>query len=218
MRVGQYLDQMAILRTTEAINELIDTIFERADQDDDPLYFSDLLVDGKRSLPLQHALFADDNPKFILECLVDEWGNPVSPGEDVIRKVEKDLIRDKKPIPGHQLSTWKRQGVYDKKMMTIRRWPVDEKGCIHVNAKDALYFLSVYGIHGDSGSPISYHGRPHSEEPVDVPGHAEHKLHVHYYRFREVEKRAWEKLSKKEKFKGIRRESDEYYQAHKTKK
>jgi hypothetical protein len=219
MRVNQELERLAVLRDSESIDMLIDGIISKSDDMDDPVYFTDLLSDQKRSLPLQHALYDDTEPKYILEVLRDEWGNVPNPGEYYIRFQEKPLVgKNKKIIPSDKLSIWKRQGVYKERMMRKRKWKIDEKGCIRVTAKDALYFLSKYGINGKTDGMMSYYGRPHSEEPVSVPGNAQHKLHVHYLRFREVEKSDWENMPKREKSKGPKRESDEYYQAHKTKK
>lgn len=218
MRVNQELERLAILRDSESIDSLIDGIVNKSIDTDDPIYFTDLLADGIRSLPLQYALFDDDEPKYILEVLRDEWGNVPSPGEYYIRYEEKPLTqKNKKIIPSDKLSIWKRQGVYKERMMRKRKWKVDEKGCIRVSAKHALYFLSKYGVNGKTGGIMSYYGRPHSREPVPVPGNANHKLHVHYLRFREVEKSEWEAMPKREKTKGPKRESAEYYEAHKTK-
>lgn len=215
MRVNQELEQLALLRSSDAIEQFIDSILERSADSDDPIYFSDLLVTARRSLPLQNALFQDTEKKYILETIVDEWGNVPNPGEYIERVVERPLKRNRKPIPGNQLSSWKRMGIYDKKMTDTHKFLVDEKGCIHVDAKEALYFLGVFGVHGKTGMPISYHKIPHSKEPVDVPG-SDKKLHVHYYRFKEIEKHEWEKLPKRKASTEPKRQSDDYYKAHKA--
>jgi len=154
----------------------------------DPCFISDLLVDHQTAGNLLTALREDKRELYYLKVIRDEWGNDPHPGDKVRRKFKRSLKTkgpEPVPIPVQTLNTWKRAGVYDERRYYYTDYEVDKKGCIKVNAADAEYFLSNWGVHSDSGMPISYHPIPHSEDPAPCP--AGGKLYVWYYRFEEVD-------------------------------
>ena len=192
MRVD--LSNFYSLKDANARAKFLDDIIEKSNREDRPIYISPLLEEHERSEPLLHVLRLDEavDSKYKIQVLCDEWGNKVYQGDIVKRKFKKSLKREGTPIPAREINRWKRMGIYEQKRYKYTNYKVDSKGCIEVNIIDLEYFLTQFGIHKDTGYPISYHPGPNSIEPVKAPNGQ--YMHVHYYRMQEVTKDDYEKL------------------------
>lgn len=143
----------------------------------------------------EHDMAEDDRTTWKIQVLCDEWGNKPIPGEYVIRKIQKPLEHSRgKPLTSSEINIDKMNGVYDEKWTRSIRYKIDEKGCISVRFSDASYLLNVFGVHGKSGARMSQHTKPHSGDPVDTPDGQ--KLHVHYWRFKEMDRDMYAKIPK----------------------
>lgn len=172
---------------------------------DDPPYLSDVyvnLVDGG-----QTALIALDRQEksqmrpgghpFTWKILVrrDEWGNPPSPGDKIRRVIpinRKD--EDSRPVSPKVFNSARVDGSFANRFEEVREFVVDSKGCITCGFQDAGYFLFNWGIHHKTGYGLS--NKPeYSSEPVHPPGAPEGTMmHVHYWRYSEVDAEDYEKL------------------------
>ena len=178
-------------KTLEDRDVVIRDWLTAAEAESDPLFISDLMIDDRGEMVLQE-LREDPNPKYILQVLRDEWGQPVQPGDIVRRKFKKPLTRHGKLIPVKQLKQWKRSGRYEQERYTFRDYVVDEKGCIIVTAEDAEWFMKCFGVHSVSGAPISYHYQETSESPVKRPDGS--MKTVWYWRYQELERAQYDAL------------------------
>jgi hypothetical protein len=197
------------------LNVYIDDFLSIKCSPDDPPFLSDLLVEAENgSIPVLQALeqnweeqreFPEQQFRWNIQILRDEWGNEPSPGDIIYRKIRRPLDkRLGKPIPSSKLSMMKRNGTYKKKFIHEVPYKVDEKGCISVSFRDAAFFLNVFGVHSESNEPLSRsHVDPMSTEPVDTP--CGDKLHVWYWRYQEASKEQYAELPKIKKRIGHRR-------------
>ena len=133
----------AILDST--IKEMMQVSVDR----NDPIYISDLIGSQWGELLLR-ALREEPERKYRLFCIRDKFGNPLKPGDKVLRRYKKSLMRDGMPIPSTELDEKVINGTWEKDMHRFEPFTVDERGCITVDAKDAEHFLSHYGVHGKS--------------------------------------------------------------------
>lgn len=186
------------------VNEQSDMIqtWIAACEDDDPIYLSDCLVraSGKGGVVLlelgeqeKRSANGFGTPmKWRLLVIRDEWGHVPKPGETV-KKINKRSLkrRDGSVIPLGEREAAMNDGSYSKLYEEIVEYPVDEKGCIECTFTDAGYFLSQYGIHGKSNRAITTK-KEMSTEPADYPKGG--KRHVHYWRFKEVDREQYENL------------------------
>ena len=195
------------LRGQELIDRTVDGVVMDSAQNDDPVFISDLIAykEGMPAEPLLRHLREEPDEIYVLHCLRDEWGNVPQPGDEVKLKRMRDLVRDGKPITSHQEQLWKMQGIYEQKMYRVKKFKVDDKGCIRCNYADAELFLRLWGVHSITKQRISQHTMEHSAEPADCPDGT--KKHVWYWRFKEIEKTGYpyESLSKPEKPAGNKR-------------
>lgn len=135
-----------------------------------------------------------DRFRWKIQVLCDEWGNPPQPGDIVTRVVMKGLYkRDGIPTSSKVMSRAKIDGSYSKRFEDRFKYVVDDKGCIECGFTAAGYFLNVYGVHA-----ITRHGmttKPElSGEPSKSP--SGQMLHVHYWRYKEMDKAMYEALPK----------------------
>jgi hypothetical protein len=184
-----------------ALDAAVDAMIQEADEAKDVLYLSDLLVDmdtAGMAEPLLVVLRDDPTKKYTLHFMRDEWGNQMRPGDVVRRKFKRPLTRKVNgqhiTIPSTELNQWKRSGIYDQKRFYHEEYTLDERGCVKVSAADLEYFLTQWGVHSFSGSPISYHAMEHSED--DAPAPNGDRLHVWYWRCKEVTKDQYKNLPK----------------------
>ena len=175
----------------KVMDALIDDTLRQAETD--PIYFSDLLVNPNESMTLMLALLEDEQPRYRLKVLCNEYGEQVKPGDIVKRKMKRPLVRNGVPTPTATLNAWKAQGIYDMKRYTYRDYIVDDKGCITVPAKDAEYFLGRHGIHSISGMRISPYVQDKSPTKTKDPSDGQ-KKHVHYWRYKEMTPEMYEEL------------------------
>lgn len=185
---------------------------------DDPPPLGDILVNipygGQDVMFELGGRFDEDNEsglsleqRFHWKILVlkDEWGNRPCFGDVVVRRIQKKLM-DKKGhvIGGDKLSADILTGTYDGKWIKKVNYPVDEKGCITCTFRDAVYFLNTRGVHYKKRKPIGSSIHPeYSTEPVRAPDG--NMLHVHYWLYTEVDKKAYAKLPAIEKRKSPKR-------------
>jgi hypothetical protein len=185
------LSRIIGVKNHRARDAIIDEIIKEAEND--PIFISDLLVEHQTADPILTDLRQDKTKKYILKMICGEWGEEPEPDFIIKRKYKKPLKdREGLPIPATILNQWKRAGVYDQKRYMYEEYKLDEKGCFKVDAENAEYFLSQWGVHSISGFPLSYHPQEKSTEPVNYPGGG--KRHVHYYRFKEMTQEMYDKL------------------------
>jgi hypothetical protein len=187
-------------RDTSGRAEFLDRVIEQSDENEDPIFITDLLVEFTKAEPLLKRLRMDEKniKKYKLRVISDEWGNKLYRGEVVTRRHKSNVKvkNEGKLTPGHEQSRMKVLKTYDKWRYKCEKFVIDDRGCIEVSIDDAEYFLPLFGIVQD-GVPVDPTSRPiggNSVEPVDAPNGQ--KLHVHYYQLQEVEKKDYEKLPK----------------------
>ena len=143
----------------------------------------------------------------------DEWGNAPAPGEKVARRVpinRKFLDNnDARYTHSTQINQAKVDGSYPDRFEESREYEVDEKGCITCHFDDAGYFLFNWGIHHKTNRGMC--SKPeYSTEPVLSP--SGDKLHVHYWRYSEVDADDYRQLPNREapkrKKRGVKNEGD----------
>jgi hypothetical protein len=157
---------------------------------------SDALVNRDRdSVLVLQALDAMDSEgrtqKVKLLVLRNEWGDKPNPG-DTHEWKSQIRTRDEfgKKIDQAAIHAMKRRG--EDTHVIYHSSVVDADGCITVSYKDAAMLLGNYGVHWDSGMPISKM-REHSREPVNV---ANGQKHTWNWRYQEVP--PWVDLKKSE--------------------
>jgi hypothetical protein len=186
------LSRIIGLGSYEARDAVIDEILKESTDNEDPVFISDLLADTDVGEPLLEALREDKAPRHPLFFMRDEWGNKYQPGDKVRRQFKKSLTVRGKLIPSKTLNAWKRAGVYEQKRYTFKEYVIDKKGCIMVDANDCEYFLSHYGIHSESGMPLSFHSEEHGRDPVMCPDGQ--MRHPWYWRCKEMTKESYAAL------------------------
>lgn len=174
---------------------------------DDPPPLGDILANipyGGQDVMLElGGRFHDDNQsglppeqrfRWRILVLKDEWGNKPRAGDVVVRKIQKKLMdRAGHVIGGDQLSADKLTGVYDEKWIRKINYPVDDRGCITCTFQDAVFFLNTRGVHYKKRKPVGTSIHPEfSTEPVRAPDG--NMLHVHYWLYTEVDRKAYSKL------------------------
>lgn len=194
-----------IASNSRDLNNYIDTIFTRC-RPDDPPYMSDLLIGyNQGGIHIMMALAeraetdsridrpADQRFSWKLKVLKDEWGQPVYPGDKVYHSIYTSPNHGEgKPYTASEISIEKMNGQFERNWITKVPYTVDSKGCITCGFVAASYFLQKWGIHGISGAIISHHKVETSGDPQEAP--KEGLKHVHYWRFKEIEKATYDKL------------------------
>jgi len=196
----------SMLMDAKDLNAYIASELQRGGPEDPP-YLSSCItgfdqggVYWMEALALQYEQehdIGDDKKRTLwkIQVLCDEWGNKPIPGEYVTRKIQKPLEHAPgKPLTSMEITIDKMNGVYDDKWTRSVKYKIDAKGCISVRFSDASYLLNVFGIHGKSGSRMSQHTKPHSGDPVKAPNG--NMIHVHYWRFKEVDREMYAALPK----------------------
>jgi hypothetical protein len=192
------LNRLRGVSNPRAMDAIISDIIKEANNSGDQIYISDLLIASAAgegvAEPLLERLREDKIRKYKLFCIRDKNGNQIKPGDKVKRWYKKSLMRDGVPIPGRELNTIRRTGRWESDMNTFDEFQVDEKGCIAVDAVDAEYFLTHFGIHGESEQRISFHpdvkSAPYAERGTG-------KIRVTWYwRFKELSKDAYMSAAK----------------------
>ncbi len=180
---------------------------------DNPPFLSDLIANPDTggiavSIALEARLLemgrsGQDIFKWKIQVLCDEWGNKPQPGDFVTVKHQKNIYKKPgKPTPGHEMNRAKIDGSFEKKFRNVVKYEVDKKGCISVGRDDATYFIQAYGVHPDTNFAMP-HGKPQntigrdrqqelSQRPQNTP--SGDMMHVWYWRYKEIEKDAYEKL------------------------
>lgn len=188
---------------------------------DDPPYLSDIFVnlnDGGQTALIaleeqeKSQRMRSGGQPFVWKILVrrDEWGNAPAPGEKVVRRIainRKNL--DHQPIRSTEINAAMVDGSYSEKFEDIREFEVDSKGCISCTFEDAGYFLFNWGIHHKTNRGMCGK-QEYSAEPVPSP--SGDKLHVHYWRYSEVDVDDYQQLplreAPKRKKRGVKNEGD----------
>lgn len=181
---------------------------------DDPVFLSDLiasvdhggqpvLVNLGDRYELEKELEDSQKTKWKILVMRDEWGNVPGPGQKVVRKVMLPFKKsEEKYYTGDDLSRMKRTGEFSKRFERNREYTVDSKGCITCAFSDAMYFLSQWGVHAETGYPLTMKPEKNdineiSGKPVDAPNGS--KLHVWYWRYKEITPEEYKKLPKRDK-------------------
>lgn len=173
----------------------------------DAVYLSDLIArktsDGApvlQQLGIRQAETAgyDNEMKWKIKVISDEWGNLLGPGDKITKRTQKPLKdpRTGKMLKPREMSMAKLDGSYDRRFTNIKEFPVDNKGCITCNFEDAVSFLNLNGVHGITGGTLSTKPQT-SNEPLDCPNGQ--KLHKHHWRYKEVDAAQYEALPKVKK-------------------
>jgi hypothetical protein len=178
-------------------DSIVTGIIKELEDQNERVYLSDLMISemqGDYSVePLLARLRDDPRRQYTLYCICDAHGNKLKPGDKVKRWFKKPLYRDGVPIPAKEQNTSVLNGTWERDFQKFDEYIVDRKGCISVSAADAeLYFLSHFGIHGESGARMSMHPE-RSGPPVTDPKTGETHKTI-YHRFKEVDKEQYEKL------------------------
>ena len=208
-----HVRQMA--RDTVELHNWLKDFFENKCSPDDPPYLSDLIVSLNRGgvyiMEELARLAADEieapsDMRFMwhLQVLRNEFGNLPDgekpyPGDIIYRRITKPLQHDVgKPVTSDELNQDIANGEYEKKWVKKVPFKVDSKGCISTPFSATSHFLTVFGVHGKSGHPISIdgHGPIHKVEHSDTPGKMPNGdfKYVWYRRFREVDKQEYDQL------------------------
>ena len=176
------------MRSQDLIDSAIIENMRDMRENNDPIFLSDLLIYKMASPaePLLKALRDESDDVYFLHCLRDEWGNIPKEGDIVERRDKRELVRDGRPVTSQDEHMWRINGEWEDRMLKIKRFTVDDRGCIKCNADDAQFFLRQFGLHSATGHRISQHTMEHSEDIADCPDGT--KKHVWYWRFKECEK------------------------------
>jgi hypothetical protein len=135
--------------------------------------------------------------KYKIRAIKDEWGNLYYPGDVIKRRIEKP----KRDIDGNKytnraLKQMRTSGEYEEMFVYYNEYTVDEKGCIEAMFEDAGYFLGNYGVHYETNFAIC--GRKEfTRDPCKAPDGQ--KLHIHYWRFKEMPPEVYETLPRLER-------------------
>jgi len=194
-----------LIRDMKDLKAFIASEFERGGPSDPPYLSSVMVGFNQGGVYVMEALamrYEQDRKlpndrKFSWKLLVlcDEWGNKPVPGDTVYRKEQLPLQHEPgKPLTSEEINIEKMNGTYEKNWVRRIPYTIDEKGCITVEFEDASYFLTVFGVHGKSGAPMSIHKKEHSGEPLTTP--RGDKLHCWYWRFKEQDKEMYAELPK----------------------
>jgi hypothetical protein len=171
--------------------------------DDDPIQISDLLANKNSwgGMCLQTLGIAEeqlrmrggDNPMmWNLQVISDEWGNKLTEGDIVIRRVKsnyKDV--EGQSIDPSEISSSRLDGSYEERFVMTKKFKVDKKGCIRANFEDAVSMCNLWGLHSVTGRTLTTK-KATSREPQECPNGQ--KLHCHYWRYKEVTKEQYDKL------------------------
>lgn len=167
----------------------------------EPPFLSDLILNiDKGGQPIMIALGAreqkelqmqdKDRFRWKIKVLCDEWGNKPQPGTIVTRVVMKGLYkRDGIPTSSKGMSRAKVDGSYSSRFEDRYDYEVDDKGCIECGFTAAGYFLNVYGVHSVTGYSLTTK-LEHSTGPSKAPDGK--MLHVHYWRYKEMDAAMYE--------------------------
>jgi hypothetical protein len=169
--------------------------------DDDPHDIGSLYVEREDREGIGLFFIALGSPEYAhfrwrIQVLRDEWGKEKKPGEYIERSipVNRKTI-DGKLISAKVMSNAKRNGSFSQKYERIRKYKIDEKGCItNVPYDDAAYFIYNWGFNRKTGFAIT-DKHEYSREPVDVKDHTKgFKKHIHYWRYSPVSKVDYENM------------------------
>lgn len=193
-------DCMRGVRDATSLDEIeeIKTAFVRAHEDAGEVpYLSDLIVNiDNGAQPLMEAIAEreerdlhrpGDGQRWLwtIQVLCDEWGNKPRPGDKVERVVMKGLYkRDGIPVPSTDMSRAKIDGSYSERFEDRFAYPVDNKGCAKCGFTPAGYFLNAYGVHSLTGYAMCRKSEL-SSGPSKAPNGQ--MLHVHYWRYKEMD-------------------------------
>jgi hypothetical protein len=141
-----------------------------------------------------------------IKVICDEWANEPRPGGEVVRRIPINRKNRKdQPVRSSDINSSMVDGSYDDRFVDSRKFKIDSKGCIECSFTDAGYFISVYGVHPRTGYSLNRH-RKTSEEPCECPNGQ--NLHVHYWRYKEMDKESYAALPELKPVKGPRRGID----------
>ncbi len=163
-----------------------------------------------------------DRYSWKIQVMRDEWGNLPQPGDIVRRRMQVGMYtkgigkETPKPVPGTVISAAKTDGSYDEKYVRELQYVVDEKGCITCPFDSAGYFIRRWGVHPETNRPVFV-----KKEKLEIDPKSEHyqevfehqrpkpeissnlatapngmKLHVWYWRYKEIDKETYAKLPK----------------------
>lgn len=174
---------------------------------DNPPYLSDIytrLDEGGQPLLIaleeqETSAYQRRQKPFTWKILVrrDEWGNIPQPGDVVTRRIPINRKnRDSQPTTSREYNAARVRGSFSTEFEQMIEYPVDEKGCIECTFSDAGYFLFNWGIHHKTNRGMC-NKRELSTEPCKAPNG--NMLHVHYWRYSEVDAADYEALEPRKK-------------------
>ena len=174
----------------------VESEIQKAIEEDGAVFLSDSLVMltaggamvleylGKDHYEEDRGKQWDEQKKYIIKVLCDEWGNEPKENDIVELKYKKNVTDAKGVLLDSQQEKYaKMAGTYDKKFYKTSRLKVDKYGCVTATFEDAVRMLNLNGVHSVSGEPLTNKSR-HSMEPVDAPDGS--KKLVWYWRFKEL--------------------------------
>ena len=206
-RTQAWMREITACRTQDEIDRKVASIMAECEKTEPP-FISDLIVgisDGGQAImkalgdrELRELEMQDgDRFRWKIKVLCDEWGNAPQPGDAVERVVMKGLYkRDGVPVGSTVMSRAKVDGSYSDRFENRYKYVVDDKGCVECGFTAAGYFLNVYGVHSITGYSLTTK-LEHSGGPSKAPDGQ--MLHVHYWRYKEMDKAMYEALPKLKK-------------------
>lgn len=181
----------------EANLELAHEILDGFEPDNPPMLSEIIANEAVGGLFLQQALaqrerdsatYHVDPFKWKLLVLCDEFGEPVLPGQKVVRHVMKP---GRRKFTTEDMTQARIDGTYLERFMIKLEFPVDDRGCITCGFSDALYFLLTYGINYKSKKRITSR-REKSRQPRKMRD-GSMKV-IHYWRYTEPPMSVYNKL------------------------
>jgi len=198
-------------------NDKIIEMLNEMDQEDPP-FLSNILIHSQENAAVHlMEILADGQFPFVwkLQFLRDEWGRTVGaeydernrvgykPGDSIYREIPINRVkRNGDLVLPMELSIAKKDGSYERKYERKKQFKLDAKGCFECEFDDAVYFLYNWGYNKKTKTAVTKKSE-YSREPVDLRDPSKGmKIHLHYWRFAEMDLASYKALPKIGKPKG----------------
>lgn len=132
--------------------------------------------------------------KWKIQVIRDEWGEPPVKGGVIIREIMKPLVdKTGRMLTSKVINDMRRRGSFEEKFIEKREFVIDSMGCVECSYDDAVYFLTTYGVHFETGHALCGY-KELSSGPCRAPGGG--MKHVWYWRYKEAPPWVYSKLEK----------------------
>jgi hypothetical protein len=140
----------------------------------------------------ERSFGTEPKQRFKIKVRCDAWGDKPNPGDIVERKIMKPLTdRSGNLLRNNVINDMRRRGTFEKQFIEVRKFEVDEKGCIDCGYNDAVFFLTEFGVHFETHAAICGR-REVGGSPSKCPDGG--MKHVRYWRYEEVPPNVYDKL------------------------